>query len=612
MRPDESIGARENEQNAAQALSRRNFLGLSGAGLFLLFHVGPAEAFQEPQRLPGGRQGYPTDFNAYLHIGENGRVTCLVGKVELGQGSMTALAQLLAEELDVAFDTVEMVMGDTDLCPWDMGTFGSLCIRQFGPVLRAAGAEGRAVLLQMAGEQLQAPDGRLQVKDGVVTDPTTGKHVSYAELVKGKRIERHIEHVPVKPVSSFQVIGRSPQRKDALEKVTGKAKYAADMALPGTLHARILRPPAHGATLKSVDTSAAEKMAGVQVVKEDDLIAVLHERPDVAQAALDLVKAEFGRPAPGVDDKTVFDHMLKVSPEPQMVAEAGNLADGEKLATAVVEETYLNSYVAHAPIETHSAIAQIENGKATVWAGTQAPFSVKPQVARAIGLPQENVRIITPYVGGGFGGKSAAPQAVEAARLAKITGRPVQVVWDRAEEFFFDTFRPAAVVKIRSGLTRGRKARILGFRGVRRRRPRGQAILRRGEPAHGFGWRLVRRKPRRDAAARGGGVARALGQHQHVRSRVAHRYAGEQGGHRSGRVPPPQSERQAHAAGARRRREAIRLEAREGAQWARCRSGLRHLFGHVCREHGRGCRGQEHRSCASEAHRDRPGLGRRR
>jgi CO/xanthine dehydrogenase Mo-binding subunit len=310
----------------------------------------------------------------------------------------------------------------------------------------------------MAAEQFKAPAEGLQVKAGVITDPAAqGNHVTYAQLVQGKRIERHLEKVPVKPVAAFAVIGKSPRRKDALEKVTGKAKYAGDIALPGMLHARILRPPAHGATLKNVDTSAAEKVPGARVVRDGDLIAVLHERPDLAEQALGLIKAEFDRPRTGLDDKTIFDHLLQTAPQPQVVGQSGNLAEGEKLATAIVEETYLNSYVAHAPIETHTAVASIEGGKVTVWAGTQAPFSVKPAVAQALGLSPQNVRIITPYVGGGFGGKSGAPQAVEAARLAKATGKPVQVVWDRAEEFFYDTFRPAAVVKIRSGLTAAAK-----------------------------------------------------------------------------------------------------------------------------------------------------------
>ena len=433
-------------------MRRRDFFAVAGSGLFVFFKA-DLNAFQEPAQLPG-RQAGPTDFNAYLRIGADGRVTCLVGKVELGQGSMTALAQLLAEELDVPFDSVDMVMGDTDLCPYDMGTFGSMCIRMLGPVVRAAGAEARAVLLQMAAEQFHAPPERLQVKAGVITDPLApDKRVTYAQLVQGKRIERHLEKVPLKTAAAFAVIGKSPRRKDALEKVTGKAKYAGDIALPGMLHARILRPPAHGATLKDVDTSAAEKVPGARVVREGDLIAVLHERPDIAEQALGLIKAQFDRPHTGLDDKTIFDHLLETAPKPQVVGQGGNVEGGERLSKTVVDETYLNSYVAHAPMETHTAVASIEGGKATVWAATQAPFSVKPAVAQALGFPQENVRVITPYVGGGFGGKVGPSPAVEAARLAKAVGKPVQVVWDRADEFFFDTFRPAAVVKIRSGVT---------------------------------------------------------------------------------------------------------------------------------------------------------------
>jgi isoquinoline 1-oxidoreductase len=365
---------------------------------------------------------------------------------------MTSLAQCLAEELDVAFDAVDMVMGDTDLCPWDMGTFGSMTTPLYVPVLRAAAAEARAVLLEMAAGRLQAPVARLRVSAGIVTDPANDKHVTYAQLVEGRRIEHHIDHIPVKSPKAFSVLGKPVRRKDALAKVTGQATYTGDMKVPGMLCARILRPPAHGAALKSVDTSAA-KGAGVQVVREGDFVAVLHERRDVADAALDRVKAEFDHPRAGVDDVTIFDHLLKTAPPSKVVAEAGHLADGEKLAVTAVEEVYRNSYVAHAPMETHAALAKMDGDRITIWASTQAPFMVKREVAQALHMPEANVHVISFYVGGGFGGKTGAPQAVEAARLTRATGRPVQVMWDRAEEFFYDTFRPAAVVKVRSGLT---------------------------------------------------------------------------------------------------------------------------------------------------------------
>lgn len=431
-------------------MNRREFL-LAGPGLFICF---PVDAFQEPERLRRGRQGYPSDWNAYLRVGGDGRVTCMVGKVELGQGSKTALAQIAAEELDVDLDAVDMIMGDTDLCPWDMGTFGSLAVRQFGPVLRGAAAEARAVLLAMAAERLETPAARLRVKAGVVTGPG-GKRVTWAELVQGKRIERHLEKPPLKPVKAYRVVGQSLPRKDATEKITGRAKYAGDMILPGMLHARILRPPAHGATLKNADTSAAAKVSGARVVRDGDLIAVLHQRPDVADRALRLIRAQYEPPQPGYDDRSIFAHLLKAAPPGQVVGQSGNIPEGEKRAARIVEQTYLNSYVAHAALETHSATASVERGKATVWASTQTPFPLKQQIAQALGVAPENIRIITPYVGGGFGGKSASRQAIEAARLAKLAGVPVQVVWHREEEFFYDTFRPAAVVKIRSGLTAG-------------------------------------------------------------------------------------------------------------------------------------------------------------
>jgi isoquinoline 1-oxidoreductase len=434
--------------------TRRDFL-TTGAGLFVFSHAGALDA-QQPAAA-ARRPSYPTDFNAYLRIGADGRVTCLVGKTELGQGETTALAQCLADELDVAYDSVDMLMGDTELCPWDGGTGSSNCIQVFSLVLRRTAAEARAVLLQMAAEQLQAPVERLKVEAGVVTDPAQDKRVTYAQMVQGKRIERHIGNAPLKSAADFRLIGRAQPRRDAADIVTGKTKYTGDIAVPGMLCARILRPPAHGATLKSVDASAAEK-AGARVVRADGLIAVLHERRDVADAALRLVKAQFDPPPEGPDDQTIYDHLVKTAPPATLVGQKGDPAEGEKLAAQVVEETYLNAYVAHAPIETHSAVAAFEDGKVTMWASSQSPFQVKQLVAEALGVPQENVRVITPMVGGGFGGKSltirtSASQALEAARLARAAGKPVQVVWDRAEEFFYTNFRPAAVVKIRSGLS---------------------------------------------------------------------------------------------------------------------------------------------------------------
>jgi isoquinoline 1-oxidoreductase len=202
-----------------------------------------------------------------------------------------------------------------------------------------------------------------------------------------------------------------------------------------------------------VDISEAEKMNDVMVVREKNLIAVLSKDPEHAQKALQKIKAEFSEGSSYPDDTTIFDHLLNVAPEGEDVAKGGNIQKGEESVTSILEQTYLDGYVAHAPIEPHTAVVNIEGEKVTVWASTQTPFGAKEEAAEAIGVPVENVRVITPFVGGGFGGKTRNLQVPEAARLAKLTGKPVQVAWSRNEEFFYDSFRPAAVVKIKSGIS---------------------------------------------------------------------------------------------------------------------------------------------------------------
>jgi nicotinate dehydrogenase subunit B len=433
-------------------LSRREFIKLMGGGIVILFSIGDP-SWIEAQRRRG--QPLPDDFNAFLRIGEDGRVSCFTGKIEMGQGVVTSLAMMLADEIEVPLDSVDMVMGDTDLCPWDAGTWGSMSTRFFGPPLRAAAAEARAVLVELASEYLKAPPSELSVEAGVIYNKSQRqKKVTYAQLTKGKKIARRLEKEKIleKP-SDFTIVGTPVLRQDAVEKVTGKAKYAGDVREPGMLYARILRPPAHGAKLISVDTSGVRTVEGAKVVQDGEMIAVFHEDPELASQALKEIKAQWEKPEVKVDDKTIFEHLLKIAPAGDTVSEGGNLAEGEKTSKTVVEKTYLDGYVAHAPIETHTALAKIEESKITIWASTQSPFGVKDEVASTLGFEAKDVHVITPFVGGGFGGKGTSPQAVEVAKLAKMAGRPVLLAWTRAEEFFYDTFRPAAVVKIKAGVT---------------------------------------------------------------------------------------------------------------------------------------------------------------
>jgi nicotinate dehydrogenase subunit B len=434
-----------------QGLDRRTFLKAAGCGIFILF---PVEGLASLEAAQAGQRSYPDDFNAYLKIGEDGRVTCYSGKIEMGQGNTTALAQMIAEELEVPADSVDMVMGDTRLCPWDGGTNGSRSIKYFGPALRAAGAEAREVLVQMAAEQFAIPPARFSAQGGFVVDRSDpGRRVAYGALVKGKRIEKRLPAKPsLKAPAAFKVMGRSRPPENGHDKVTGKAVFAGDVRLPGLLHGRVLRPPAHGARLQSVDVTGATRYQGARVFQEGDFIAVVHPTSDGAAAALAAVKAEFSSPPATLHDGNILEHLMAQTGQGRAVEQKGDPAKAAGLASLEFEGAYFTPYIAHAAIETHSAVAQVGVDGVTVWVSTQRPFGVQGEVARAVGVADERVRVITPLVGGGFGGKSAGPQAVEAARLSKLAGAPVQVVWTREEEFFFDTFRPAAYVTIKSGL----------------------------------------------------------------------------------------------------------------------------------------------------------------
>ncbi len=437
-------------------LSRREFLQRFTGGVVIWIVASDLGlgAESEAARPMRAHPTVPTDFNAFLRIGEDGRVTGFTGKIEMGQGPVTSLPQMLAEDLDVPLDMVDIVMGDTELCPFDAGTWGSLTTRAFGPLWRAAATEARGVLRELGAEALGVPLDQVGTEQGTVFDrQRPERRIAYGQLTKGRRIERRLSGKAVlKQPADFKVSGRPLRRRDGRDKVTGRTHFAADLRLPGMLYARVLRPPAHGAVLQTADTSAVRAIPGVQVVQDGKLLAVLHELPDVAEDALDKVRAEFAPSPSKLTDSSIFAHLEQSTLAPQVAASGGNLDEGRRLATRTLEARYLNAYVAHSAMETHAALAKIAGDKATVWASTQNPFGAREEIAQAIGFPTEKVRVITPFVGGGFGGKSANLQAVEAARLAKLTGRPVQVMWLREEEFFNDTFRPAAVVKIAAGV----------------------------------------------------------------------------------------------------------------------------------------------------------------
>jgi nicotinate dehydrogenase subunit B len=442
----------ETREKTGSGIGRRDFFRILGGGILIFFQ--PWNVF-DIMAIPAEQaRSLTKDYNAFLHIAEDGTVTCYTGKIEMGQGIITSLPLMMADELNVPLEKIKMVMGDTDLCPWDGGTFGSQTTQNFAQSARVALAEARTVLLGLASDKLGVPASQLEIKDGIISDTKNPKNnVSYAQLTKGQKIEKYLDaKPPVQSYTTFNYTGKSYKHSDARLKVSGQAKYTGDMKLPGMVFARVLRPPAYGAKLTTVDISGAEKTENVKVVRDGDFIAVISENRDKADQAIVKIKADYSFEEIKANNKNINELILKSDTTSNVARTAGDLEAGRKLSEHVFESQYDDCFLAHAPIETHTALANIENGKLTVWASTQTPFPLQDRLVRELGLTRETVRVITPFVGGGFGGKSAVEQAVEAAKLAKLTGKPVMVAWTREEEFFYDSFHTANVIKINSGI----------------------------------------------------------------------------------------------------------------------------------------------------------------
>lgn len=444
-------------------VKRRDFFKLLGGGVVVYMSTSnPSELLALPLAQ---RREVPKDYNAFITIKEDGEVICHVGKIEMGQGPITSLPQQVADELDVSLDSITMLMGDTELCAYDAGTWGSLTTREYSFYIRAACAEARAVLIQMAAEYLEISKENLKVKDGVVFDSSNPeKKVNYGWLTKGKGMDTFLDEKPdIKDHSENHYVGQSLLRSDARLKVTGQAIYTTDVNMPERVYAKILRPPSHHSKLISVDYSEAEKMEGVQVVRDEDLVAVLHEQHDLAEKALSKIKAEYTMDEKQVDDKSIFQYLLDAPADSRERDSTGNLEEGESLSDILIENEYLDGYKAHAPIEPHAAMAKWEGEKVTVWASCQSPFGAQDQIARELEMDLENVRLIPPFLGGGFGGKIYHPQVMEAVRVAKLAQKPVIVTYTREEEFYMDFFRNATVIKIKSGVTKEGKIQLWDF-----------------------------------------------------------------------------------------------------------------------------------------------------
>jgi nicotinate dehydrogenase subunit B len=378
---------------------RRDFLKVLGGGLFFLVTV----------------QAQGQDVPVRVQVAEDGTYRLFTGKMEMGQGSRTLLAQAFAEELRVPVDKVELVMGDTSLCPDDGGTWSSLTTPQTVPVIRQAAAAVRAA-------RLGGPDALTLTSD-------------------------------------WRTLGTSVRRVNSEAIVTGAKTYPTDVTVPGMLHAAIVRGPHHRASLSSFDASAAEKVPGARVLRDADLLAVVAADAAAARRAAAQIRAEW-KPEP-LAPQDQWPRLFKetaVEPVAQPRARyppllvRGDVDAGLAAAVRRKSSTYWLPPIAHVPLEPRAAVAEWNGDKVTIRCGAQAPFLVRQEVAKALKVPEAQVRIIALDSGGAFGGKQRGESEVEAARLARLAGAPVRVAWTREEEFTCSYTRPAGLLEIDSGV----------------------------------------------------------------------------------------------------------------------------------------------------------------
>jgi len=445
-------------------LGRREFFKFLGAGVLVVSVLKPAVAAQESgasKRRRGWDEDLPKEIDAWLHIGENGKVTVYTGKVEVGQNIRTSLAQAVAEELKVPMEKIELVMGDTQLVPFDMGTFGSRTTPTMNPQLRRVAAAARDTFLALAAAEWKTDAKQLVADDGKITDPKTNRSVEYAALTKGQQLTKTLPaEYPLIPATQWKVAGKSLPKVTGREIVTGAHRYPSDQKLPDMWYGKVLRPPAFGATLGYLDTAKAERMGAV-VVHDGNFVGVAAPTTAQASAALDAIEAKWkSEPqiSNTVSNKDLFDTFRKSASQGTDPTGDGDRFDVGKVDEALaaadhkLHQTYTLPYIAHVPLEPRAALAKWDGDHLTVWTGTQRPFGVRGQLAEAFRIPEEQVRVLMPDAGAGYGGKHTGETAIEAARLARAAKHPVKVVWTREEEFTWAYFRPAGVMEVTSGV----------------------------------------------------------------------------------------------------------------------------------------------------------------
>jgi isoquinoline 1-oxidoreductase len=461
LTPEDTLAPERYELDAEPAyrfdLTRRQVLKFFGGGVAVVLTLGDPATLQAAARQRRSGASMPSEIGAWLHVDGEGAITVYTGKAEVGQNIRTSLAQIVAEELRVPVESLDMIMGDTDRTPYDRGTFGSRTTPVMGAQLRKVAAATRELLLDLAAEAWKAERGSLIMADGKVTNTSTDQSMGIGRIAGGRKLVRTItDDEPVTSARQWRVAGKSVPKARGRSFVTGQHKYAADMVLPDMLYGKILRPPAFGATLISVDTEKGKNMAGVTVVHDGEFIGVTAPDEQTASRAIAAIRAEW-KITPQPSKPELFDYLKENPDETQGWGGSskhlvGSVEEGLAVADGRLKETYTVDYIAHAPLEPRAAVAHWTGGKLTVWTGTQRPFGVRSELAQVFRIPEDRVRVIMPDTGSGYGGKHTGEAAIEAARLAKAARKPVRLAWTREEEFTWAYFRPAGVIEINSGV----------------------------------------------------------------------------------------------------------------------------------------------------------------
>ena len=441
------------------SFNRRQFLKAFSGGIALIVPMSNlvAHTLQQEQGESGrnrSNERVPDDIGAWIHIDESGTVSAFTGKVEIGQNIRTSLAQAVADELHVPMNEVRLVMADTDLTPFDLGTFGSMSTPRMAPQLRKAAAAARETLIALAAEQWKVAPADVRIVNARFVNHDASKSLTLAEVAKGRKLVKTIPpDVAITPARDWTIAGTSVPKVDGRDFVSGKHQYTTDLKREGMLYGRIVRPSALEAKLLTSDTKAAESMPGVVVVHDGDFIGVAAPDLQTAIRAEKAIAVHWEAPGqPGNDE--LFDYLKKKATAASRGSgrPVASIADGMAAADKKLSATYTVAYIAHAPLEPRAAVAEWNDGKLTVWTGTQRPFGVRNELAETFHIPEEKIRVITPDMGSGYGGKHTGECAIEAARLARGSGKPVKLVWTREEEFSWAYFRPAGVIEVSTGV----------------------------------------------------------------------------------------------------------------------------------------------------------------